>query len=180
MGVALRLQARVRHGSVVHVTLPLPIKLRSHGFSEPGYNMYAIVRRMEPTMGDTRVIGLEFIGSHPPAGYLHKPWAAFRTQRWDGPDRRREPRVKHVENVLVEYLDESKEKLAREVAVTENVSRNGARLRVKHAPDVFEMVRVTSGNQEFSSLALMRNRFTDTDGGERLCLQFIEACWPLL
>jgi hypothetical protein len=179
MGVALRLQARVRHGAVLHVTLPLPIKLRSHGFSEPGYNMYAIVRRIEPTVGDTRVIGLEFIGNQPPAGYLHKPWAAFRTQRWDGPDRRREPRVEHVENVLVDYLDESKEKLAREVAVTENISRNGARLRVRHAPDVFEMARVTSGNQEFSSLALVRNRFTDTDGGERLCLQFIEACWPL-
>jgi hypothetical protein len=179
MGVALRLQTRVRHGTVVHVTLPLPIKLRSHGFSEPGYNMYAIVRRIEPTVGDTRVIGLEFIGSQPPAGYLHKPWAMFRTQRWDGPDRRREPRVEHVENVLIEYLDEAKEKLAREVAVTENVSRNGARLRVRHAPDLFETVRITSGNQEFSSLALVRNRFTDTDGGERLCLQFIEACWPL-
>jgi hypothetical protein len=178
-GVALRLQARVRHGTVLHVTLPLPTKLRSHGFGDPGYNMYAIVRRIEPSVGDTRVIGLEFIGSQPPAGYLHKPWATFRTQRWDGPDRRREPRAEHVESVLVEYLDEAKERLGREVTVTENVSRNGARLRVKHAPDNFEMVRVTSGNQQFSSLALVRNRFTDADGGERLCLQFIEACWPL-
>ena len=178
MGVALRLQTRVRHGAVVHVTLPLPTKLRSHGFSEPGYNMYAIVRRIEPA-GDARVIGLEFIGSHPPAGYLNKPWATFRTQRWEGPDRRREPRVEHVENVLVEYLDESKELLGREVGVTENVSPNGARLRVRHAPEDFDVVRLTSGDQRFSSLAFLRNRFTDTDGGERLCLQFIEACWPL-
>jgi hypothetical protein len=179
LGVAIRLQTRLRHGSVVHVTLPLPTKLRSHGFSEPGYNMYAIVRRIEPLVGDARVIGLEFIGNQPPAGYLHKPWAVFRTQAWDGPDRRREPRIEHAENVLIEYLDESKEMLAREVAMTENVSAGGARLRVKHAPADFEIARVTSGNQEFSSLALVCNRFTGKDGGERLCLQFIEARWPL-
>ena len=179
MGVALRLQARVRHGTILHVTLPLPTKLRSHGFSEPGYNMYAIVRRIEPAADDARIIGLEFVGAQPPAGYLHKPWATFRTQRWDGPDRRREPRVEHVENVLLEYLDESKETLGREAAVTENVSPNGTRLRVKHAPEYFDAVRVTSGDQRFTSLARLRNRFTDTDGGERLCLQFIEACWPM-
>ena len=179
MGVALRLQARLRHGSVVHVTLPLPTRLRSHGFSEQGYNMYAIVRHIEPAVGAARVVGLEFIGSQPPAGYLHKPWAVFRTQAWNGPDRRREPRVERAENVLIEYLDEAKALLAREVVITENVSPSGARLRVKNAPEHFEMVRVTSGNQDFSSLALLRNRFAGSDGWERLCLQFIEARWPL-
>jgi hypothetical protein len=179
MGVAIRLQTRLQHGSVVHVTLPLPTKLRSHGFSEPGYNMYAIVRRIEPVTDGARLIGLEFIGSQPPAGYLHKPWAVFRTQRWDGPDRRREPRVERAENVLIEYLDESRELLAREVVVTENVSPSGARLRAKNAPENFEMARVTSGNQDFSSFAVVRNRFTGSDGSERLCLQFIDARWPL-
>lgn len=179
LGVALRLQARLCHGAVVHVTLPLPTKLRSHGFSEPGYNMYAIVRRVEPADGGTRVVGLEFIGNQPPAGYLHKPWSAFRTQPWNGPDRRREPRVERAERVLVEYLDEARALLGREVAVTENISLGGARVRVRQAPEDFEMVRVTSGNQDFSSLALVRNRFTARDGEQRLCLQFLEARWPL-
>jgi hypothetical protein len=52
-------------------------------------------------------------------------------------------------------------------------------VRVRQAPGDFEMVRVTSGNQNFSSLALVRNRFTARDGEERLCLQFLEARWPL-
>ena len=177
LGVALRLQARLRHGSVVHITLPLPAKLRSHGFTEPGYNMYAIVRRVEPAADGARVVGLEFIGAQPPAGYLHKPWAVFRTQAWDGPDRRREPRVERAERFLVEYLDESKTLVGREVAVSENLSGGGARLRVKQAPGEFEVVRVTSGDQDFSSLALLRNRFTGNDGDERLCLQFVEARW---
>ncbi|HEY9232063.1 MAG TPA: PilZ domain-containing protein, partial [Blastocatellia bacterium] len=177
LGVALRLQTRLRHGSVVHITLPLPTKLRSHGFSEAGYNMYAIVRRIEPTVAGAQVVGLEFIGGQPPAGYLHKPWAVFRTQVWDGPDRRREARVERAERLLIEYLDESQSLLSREVAVSENLSGGGARLHVKRAPEAFEMARVTSGNQDFSSLALVRNRFTGKDGDERLCLQFIEARW---
>ncbi|HTG18046.1 MAG TPA: DnaJ domain-containing protein, partial [Blastocatellia bacterium] len=101
MGVAVRMQQRVRHGAVVHVTLPLPTKLRNHGFSDAGYNMYAIVRRVEPVQDGFRLVGLEFIGNHPPAGYLYKPWATFRTQKWNGLNRRREERVDHIEPVLL-------------------------------------------------------------------------------
>jgi len=179
MGVALRLQAGVRHGAVLHVTLPLPTKLRSHGFTEQGYNMYAIVRRVEPLADGRRVVGLEFVGNTPPAGYLHKPWATFRTQKWNGADRRREPRFEHRENVLVEYLDESRQEVAREVGVTDNVSANGARVTVNSALADFEMVRVTSANMDFVSLALVRNRFIVEDGSERLCLLFIEHHWPI-
>ena len=64
------MRKRLTHGSVVHVTLPLPTKLRSHGFSEAGYNMYAIVRRVEPLADGFRITGLEFIGATPPADYL--------------------------------------------------------------------------------------------------------------
>ncbi|HKP87575.1 MAG TPA: PilZ domain-containing protein [Blastocatellia bacterium] len=177
MGVAIRLVRRVRHGCVLHVTLPLPTKLRSHGFTEPGYNMYAIVRRVEPVAGGTRVVGVEFIGSHPPAGYLNKPWALFRTQKWDGPDRRREPRREVAESVLIEYLDDAQTIIAREVTRTENVSESGARVAVKSAPAVFDMVKVTSANRAFEGLAFVRNRYAANDGCERLCLQFKDNKW---
>src|SRR5215216_4060929 len=42
MGVGVHMKQHVRHGAVLHVTLPLPTKFRIHGFSEAGYNMYAI------------------------------------------------------------------------------------------------------------------------------------------
>ena len=134
IGVALRMRKRVKHGLVVHITLPLPTKLRSHGFSEQGYNMYAIVRRVQPLTDGMRVVGLEFIGASPPADYLHKPWSTFRTQKWIGSDRRREPREGHAEAVAVEYLDESMQRITREAGVTENVSLSGARLCVRAAP----------------------------------------------
>lgn len=179
IGVALRMRRGVKHGLVVHITLPLPTKLRSHGFSEAGYNMYAIVRRVEPLIDGMRVVGLEFIGATPPSDYLYKPWATFRTQKWNGPNRRREPREERVEAVAVEYLDSSMQRIAREAGVTENVSPGGARVCVKAAPPEFEFVRITSPNRSFNSLALLRNQWSGNDGFERLCLQFIDQKWPM-
>ena len=179
IGVALRMRRRVKHGLVVHITLPLPTKLRSHGFSEQGYNMYAIVRRVEPLTDGMRVVGLEFIGASPPADYLHKPWATFRTQKWNGSDRRREPRAEHVEAVAVEYLDELMQRITREAGVTENFSPSGARVCVRAAPPEFEFVRVTSPKRSFNSLAVVRNQWTGTDGFDRLCLRFVEQKWPM-
>ena len=112
------MQRRVRNGTVVHITLPLPTKLRNHGFSDPGYNMYAIVRRAEPLEGGARLVGLEFIGNHPPAGYLDKPSATFRTQKWTGLDRRREGARSH-RTVVIEYLRQTPTRHSRP-AVTEN------------------------------------------------------------
>jgi hypothetical protein len=179
MGVAIHIKKRVPHGAVVHVTLPLPTKFRSHGFSEPGYNMYAIVRRVELASEGVRIIGLEFIGPHPPAGYLHKPWATFRTQKWSGPERRREPRFERVEPAVIEYLTETRQSLGKEVAFTENVSLSGARVTVNSAPEEFEFVRVISADRNFESLALVRNQFAASDGLERLCLQFLDNKWPV-
>ncbi|MFP5262885.1 MAG: PilZ domain-containing protein [Blastocatellia bacterium] len=178
-GVAINMKKHVRHGAVVHVTLPLPTRFRSHGFSEPGYNMYAIVRRVELAIDGVRTVGLEFIGPNPPAGYLHKPWATFRTQKWDGPDRRREARFERVEPVVIEYLDDSHQSVGKEVAFTENVSSGGARVTVNAAPEEFGMVRVVSADRSFESTALVRNQFAGADGLERLCLQFLDNEWPL-
>ncbi|HEX5735335.1 MAG TPA: DnaJ domain-containing protein [Blastocatellia bacterium] len=179
LGVAVKMRKRVRHGAVLHVTLPLPMKLRSHGFSEHGYNMYAIVRRVELPKDDTRVVGLEFIGKNPPAGYLYKPWATFRTQKWVGPDRRFEPREERSEPVVVEFLNESMKSLGRTVAVTENVSRGGARICVKSSPPEFDLVKITSVDRTFDSLAFVRNHYVERDGYDRLCLQFVNNKWPM-
>jgi curved DNA-binding protein CbpA len=178
MGVAIRMQRRVRNGSVVHLTLPLPTKLRNHGFSDAGYNMYAIVRRTEPIEDGLRLVGLEFIGNHPPAGYLDTPWATFRTQKWTGLDRRREGRVDRIEPVIIEYLDANYQPTGHDSAVTENISPSGARVCTRSMPADCEFVRVASMDRSFESIALVRNQFTGKDGFERLCLQFLDHKWP--
>jgi hypothetical protein len=79
-GVALQVAKEMPEGAVVHLTIPMPTKLRRHGYTDPTYQVYAIVRRVEPVDRDQRVIGLEFLGASPPLGYLKKPWAKFQTK----------------------------------------------------------------------------------------------------
>ena len=178
-GVRLRLRRPGRYGMVLYLSLPLPPKLRSHGFTDPSYNVYALVRRIEPTKKGERIIGLEFIGEHPPPGYLDKPWATFRTTRWGGNERRRSPRIERVESVRLEYISADKPSMFREEAKTENVSRTGLRVIVRAAPPEFDLVRVTSAARQFECLAILRNRFQGKDGQERLCLQLLDKTWPV-
>ena len=178
-GVRLRLNRPVRYGMVLYLSLPLPPKLRSHGYSDPTYNVYALVRRIEPPKKGERIIGLEFIGEHPPAGYLDKPWGTFRTTRWAGNERRRSPRVERLESVRLEYISADKPSTFREEARTENVSRTGLRVVVRTAPLEFDLVRVTSAARQFEGLAILRNRFQGKDGLERLCLQLLDKTWPV-
>ena len=79
-GVALQVAKEMPEGAVVHLTIPMPTKLRRHGYTDPTYQVYAIVRRVEPVERDQRIIGLEFLGASPPLGYLKKPWAKFQTK----------------------------------------------------------------------------------------------------
>ena len=178
-GITLRLRNRVRHGMVLYVSLPLPTKLRSHGLTDTGYSAYVLVRRVEPPKKGVRIIGLEFLGEHPPAGYLEKPWAVFRTKKWVGTERRRASRIERSEVVKLEYFNESLESLSREETRTENLSRSGFRVPVKLAPMEFDLVRVVCPGRAFECLATLRNRFVGKDGKERLCLQFIDKDLPL-
>jgi hypothetical protein len=178
-GLTLKMRKRVRHGMIVYVTLPFPTKLRAHGYADPSYNVYALVRRVEPPKKGARVIGLEFLGEHPPAGYLERPWAVFRTKKWNGIERRRVPRVDRSEVVRLEYFTDDMLSLTREEARTENLSRTGLRVAVKDAPPEFDLVRVSCPNRGFDSLAAVRNRYIAKDGYERLCLQFVDKEWPV-
>ncbi|MFL6215272.1 MAG: PilZ domain-containing protein [Blastocatellia bacterium] len=178
-GVRLRLKRPVRYGMVLYLSLPLPPKLRSHGFTDPTYNVYALVRRSEPPKKGERIIGLEFIGEHPPPGYLDKPWATFRTTRWAGNERRRSPRFERAEPVRLEYISADKPSTFREEAKVENVSRTGLRVIVRSAPPEFDLIRLTNAARQFEALAILRNRFQGKDGLERLCLQLLDKTWPV-
>ena len=179
-GLRLRLRRHVRHGTVLYVTLPLPAKLRSHGFSEQSYNVYALVRRVEPPRQGVRAIGIEFVGEHPPAGFLEKPWAVFRAKKWGGRERRRPNREARSERINLEYFDESMTSIAREVARTENVSRFGLRIVGSIAPAEFDLVMVSCPQLNFEGLATLRNRYLGKDGSERLCVQLLDKEWPSL
>jgi CheY-like chemotaxis protein len=172
-GITLQLRRRVRHGSVVHLTLPLPARLRNHGVDEPHYQVYALVRRVQPAKDGVRVTAVEFVGAHPPMGYLDKPWATFQTKPWAGGERRLTPREERGESVWIEYFTEDLYCLRQEAARTEDVSTGGLRLIVRSAPAEFEFARISYPERGIESYAVVCNRFIKRDGFERLCVQFI-------
>jgi hypothetical protein len=174
-GVTLQLRKRVRQNTVVHLTMPLPTKLRTHGFADNSFSTYALVRRVEPPKNGERVVALEFIGEHPPAGFLEKPWATFRPGKWAGQERRRNRRENRVEKIRVEYFNDALASLGSEDTFSENMSQTGMRLFVKNAPFEFDLVRITFLARKFETLAAVRNRYVAKDGTERLCLHFINS-----
>src|SRR5262249_25905957 len=121
-GLTIYLKRKVRYGNVFYLSLPLPGKLRSHGFNDASYNVYAIVRRIEPERGGKRMIALEFIGEHSPKGYMEKPWAIFRSPIWSGRERQLSPRINRQERIHLEYYDSSARMVAHEETITENIS----------------------------------------------------------
>ncbi|MFY9573538.1 MAG: PilZ domain-containing protein, partial [Blastocatellia bacterium] len=177
-GVKLRLRRPVKHGTVLFLTLPLPEKLRGHGFSEQTYNVYTLVRRVEPPRQGVRAVGVEFLGQHPPRGFLDKPWAIFRSTRGGDGERRRPNRELRSEKVRLEYFDESMKSLSAQEGQTENVSRKGLRIVVSSAPTEFDLIMVTCRKLNFEGLAALRSRYQGKDGFERLCLQLIDKEWP--
>ena len=177
-GIKIRLRRRVSPGTVLYVTLPLPAKLRSHGFAESSYNVYTLIQRVDPPRQGVRLVGLEFIGERPPAGFLAKPWAIFRRERSARRECRRPVREQRVENVTIEYFDENMRAISKDEAKTENVSSQGLRISGTSTPTEFDLVRVSCASLNFESMATLRNRYTGNDGVERVCVQFIDKEWP--
>jgi CheY-like chemotaxis protein len=173
-GLNMRLRRRVRHGVILHITLPLPPKLRSRALSEPTYSVYALVRRVEPSKKGVRIIGLEFVGQHPPVGYLDKPWATFKSKQWGGTDRRRKARHKRSDIIWLEYFTEAMQCITQEAGRTEDVSDGGLRVCASNAPPDFELLRVSYPDRGIESYAVVRNRYFGQDGFERLCLKFVD------
>jgi hypothetical protein len=173
-GITLKLARRVKHGMILHVILPLPIKLRSHGYSDSSFRVYALVRRIDPPVAGQRTVALEFIGEQPPSGYLEKPWAVFREKSWKGIARRREPREERSDVVTVEYLDEHSQPLGQEMALCENRSESGMRLKMRKSPPEFDLLRVICLNAGIEKMAVVSNRYVGGDGAERLCLRFTD------
>jgi diguanylate cyclase (GGDEF)-like protein/PAS domain S-box-containing protein len=173
-GVRLRLHHRLQHGNVVQLMLPLPVKLRNHGYYDSTYKVYGIVRRVEPIKGGEQVLGLEFLSQEPPAGYHEKPWAVFNLKNWKGAERRREKRSEKPEIVRIEYLNEEMRTVGDDMVLTENYSRGGMRLRLQETPPEFFVVRVFGPSNPEARIAVVRNRYLGTDNCERLCLSYVD------
>lgn len=175
-GALLRLRRSANVGDIFHLTMPMPMKLRSHDYFDSSYCVYAMVRRIEPSLKGLVLVGVEFLGEHPTGDFSGSGWDDQSDSVEN--ERRDSPRRKQTKVVNVEYFDKSLDSIITGFATTENLSQNGMRVRVKVPPADFELVKISSKRDKFESYAIVTNRFTGEDGLERLCLQFIDNEWP--
>jgi hypothetical protein len=178
-GVALFLARRVHAGQVLFLQLPLPDRLRRT--STPGrlYDVFAIVRHVDPAMRGERCVGVEFIGQAPPAGFLANPAGEFDLDRPALGDRRSEPRFDINLTFGVRFIGEVGELRGETVGYSENISRRGARLRLVAPLDDIDVIELTTPDRTFVTEAVVRRTFRHDDGQDRACLQFLDACFPL-
>jgi hypothetical protein len=78
-GILIRTNRRVRVGSVLHLTLPLPVEFRRYDHHEPTYGVFALVNKANRVPNHGTLAELEFLGERPPVGYLRRPWATFQS-----------------------------------------------------------------------------------------------------
>jgi len=179
LGAALRVGRRVAVGQVLFLQLPLPELLRAEETGEPLYDVFAIVRRVDAPLGGTWCIGVEFLGKNPPTGFLANPSALFEIERRVRGDLRSERRHEIYLTFGVRILDERGATVGETVAYSENLSRRGARLRLRGPLPAVDVVAITTPDRAFSTEAVIRNRFCGDDGQDRMCVQFLDACFPV-
>jgi hypothetical protein len=183
LGIACRIRTPVAPGTVLHLLLPLPIPLRSHGCAQQGFTVYAIVRRVAAATDGVRTVGLEFLGEHPPAGYAAQPWATYGTF-WTDSNRRREKRLDRFEMLEISfpdltYLEGGTQPIGTAIGYTDNVSRSGACISVETIASELNLVKVRGVTVSFASRAFVRNRLPGGDSRERLCIQFVDTPFPV-
>ena len=127
-GAAFALTHPAHFGQVLLLSLPLPKRFRQYDLTDPSYQVYAVVRRLEPGP-DRAHVGVMFLGKHPPRGYEKNPAGRYLLSHDPPPATRAERRV-HPRHDLYYNL-----KLRRqgpggqqERTMAENIGKGGARV----------------------------------------------------
>lgn len=177
LGASFSLTHYIAPGRILHLSMPLPWRLRQYDHSEELYRIYALVRWVKPA-GEGYAVGVAFVGKNPPASYLHDPSRVYNSGRKDE-EKRREGRIQAALSVTLDLIDENGEPVKSEATVTENISRHGASCYSTLTPMLGSVVRVTSAHTTFSTTAIVRRVRTGTDNIPRLHLEFVGEGWPL-
>jgi hypothetical protein len=98
-GASFALERRIDVGRILHLTTPLPWRLRLFDQAADLYRVYALVRWVRPA-GEKRLVGVAFVGKTPPASYLHDPSRLYGTEGFS--EKRRESRIEAAIQVCVD------------------------------------------------------------------------------
>lgn len=68
-GASFRLQRSVSLGDVLHLSLPMPNRLRQFDLTDAGYRVYSSVRNVGARGPDGALVGVMLLGKYPPRGF---------------------------------------------------------------------------------------------------------------
>jgi hypothetical protein len=178
LGASFNLEHPIAVGRILHMSLPLPWRLRQYDHSEELYRIYALVRWVRPAETGYAV-GVAFVGKNPPASWIHDPSRIYGTAGRQEEDKRREGRIQAALTIQLDLLGESGEILNSEITVTENISRHGASCYTTLRANPGSLLRVTSQQTAFSTTAIVRRCRTGKDNIPRVHIEFVGEAWPL-
>jgi len=201
-GAGFNLRHPVKRGRLVHMTIPMPRKLRSFDFTEPQYKVWGLVRscitRTDAPTTENHSVGVAFIGKNPPKSYYDDPAKLFEiSHREEGslwrvveavsePDEshlpkelRRHSRFPIPANIVIETIDEDGNVLTSESTVTENISLSGASIFTSLALEVGSFVRVKSDQYNASIISVVRGKRMGQDNIPRVHIEFVDRFFPL-
>ena len=205
-GARLSIGHPTERGRLLHLTMPLPRQLRCFDYTQEQYNIWALVCHATPLVPGAgrlprRMIGVAFIGQHPPLSFETDPtrryeiaaapandnlWGTREQPRLDelSPDaageRRAERRYVAALEVVIEAYDEEGNLFAGESNRTENISRRGMAVTIGHSISRGRFVRVRSERHDLAVIGAVRRLRTGADGLKRLHLEFLDQQWPHL
>lgn len=204
-GALLQISRPTEPGRLLHLTLPMPRRIRCYDHEEEHYRIWSLVRHIKTLTAEKDQlphfeIGVAFIGKDCPTRHATDPaerydiasptietglWSLSERPGPDAPrltsgDRRSEARHNIAEDVVIEIYDAAGCVYAREATKTENISRHG--MAVITTLDIVRgrYVRIRSAQYEIAVIAAVRRLGHVGDGRKRLHLEFVDQQWPAL
>lgn len=188
-------------GQLLCLTLPNSLRPFGGGDDAPvRNNLWALVwaateTRVEAGVRPRHDVSVVFVCEDVPVGreeecaplfaYMAEEDGRFRLQRMMADarvgqhDKRKESRVSIPVEVTLEMLNGDDAVTARELTVTENLSRGGAAVWTSLPAQEGQRVRLSSEAHGVALSAVVRLRRAGPDGITRLHLQFLFGRWPL-
>ena len=179
-GVAFSLKHPITRGHVLHLSLPLPKRLRSYDLGEASYHVFGLVRSANPDAQGVRV-GVMFLGKNPPRGFDREPAGLYLLPNDPAPAKSRERRAHARLDVFVNVMLTRLNGAAgprEERTIAENIGRGGARVLTSLAVAPGEVLLFHEVDGDFETRASIRSVYVGPDNIPRLNLQFVDRQAP--
>jgi hypothetical protein len=184
-GLSLDLRPAVTPGQVLFLELPLPQPFRPPDSAGAMCSLYGLVRNVRETSEAARRVGVQLLGPQPPRGFERHPGALFLLADDEPPpvpsgradadpwERRESARFRVLMNLVLRKLDAAGRVEREELTVTEDVGRDGLRLKTTLAVQPGDVLVVRDPASGFESSVGVCDSWVADDGVRRLNLKFL-------